>query len=106
MESIEGQVLRLADLVDYHEGSIVSRTLIDRAAGTVTLFAFDEGQGISEHTVPYTAMAVILDGQAEITIEGKPLNLTKGEMMIMPANKPHSVRAPKRFKMLLIMIRS
>ncbi|MEM2464078.1 MAG: cupin domain-containing protein [Candidatus Bathyarchaeia archaeon] len=106
MERIEGQVLRLADLVDYHEGSIVGRALIDRAAGSVTLFAFDEGQGISEHTVPYTAMAIILDGQAKIAIEGKPLNLTEGEMVIMPANKPHSVKVPKRFKMLLIMIRS
>lgn len=92
--------------MDYHGGSIVSRTLIDKTAGTVTLFAFDEGQSISEHTVPYTAMAIILDGQAEITIEGKPLNLTEGEMAIMPANKSHSVRAEKRFKMLIIMVRS
>lgn len=106
MDKLDGQVFRLVDLVGYQDGAVVSRTLIDEDAGTVTLFAFDEGQGLSEHTAPYNAMAVILEGQAEITISGEPLKLKEGEMVIMPANRPHAVRAEKKFKMLLIMVRS
>lgn len=106
MEKPEKEILKLADLVEYQEDSIVSRTLIDKKTGTVTLFAFDERQGLSEHTAPFDAMAYVLDGEAEISIAGKALRLEKGEAVIMPANKPHTVKASKRFKMLLIMIRS
>ena len=96
----------LADLIAYQGGSVVSRTLIDKKAGTVTLFAFGEGQGLSEHTAPFDAMVHILDGEAEVSISGKPLRLKEGSMTIMPANQPHALKAVKRFKMLLIMIRS
>lgn len=106
MEKSAAQVTRLKDLIDYQEGSVVSRTLIDKRAGTVTLFAFDDGQGLSEHTAPFDALVYLLDGEAEITISGKPFRLKEGEMLIMPANQPHALRAIKRFKMVLIMIRS
>ena len=96
----------LADLIGYQEGSVVSRTIIDKDAGTVTLFAFDEGQGLSEHTAPFDALVYSLEGEVEITISGKKFPLTKGEMIIMPANKPHALKATKRFKMLLTMIKS
>ncbi|MCS7115309.1 MAG: cupin domain-containing protein [Nitrososphaerota archaeon] len=102
---LKAEVLRLAELVEYQEGSVVSRTLIDKETGTVTLFAFDEGQGLSEHTAPFDAMVFIIDGEAEITVAGQAFRLKEGEMIIMPANKPHAVRAATRFKMLLIMIR-
>jgi quercetin dioxygenase-like cupin family protein len=98
--------VRLADLVNYQEGSVVSRTIVKRATGTLTLFAFDEGQGLSEHTAAFDAMAHILEGEAEITVAGKPLRTTVGEAVLMPANQPHSLRALSRFKMLLTMIRS
>ncbi|MBN2467419.1 MAG: cupin domain-containing protein [Deltaproteobacteria bacterium] len=99
--------VRLVDsLVNYQEGSVVSTTLIEKHTGTVTLFAFDERQGLSEHTAPYEALVCILDGEAEITISGKPFNLQKGEMIIMPAEQPHSLKAVKKFKMMLIMIKS
>jgi len=97
---------RLFELVNYQENAAVSRTLIERKSGTVTLFAFDEGQGLSEHTVPYDAMVYILDGEAEILISGEVNNLTEGEMIMMPANQPHALKALKRFKMLLIMIKT
>lgn len=97
---------RASGLVDYQPGSVVSRTLLDKKAGTVTLFAFDGGQGLSEHTAPYDAMVMIIDGEAEVTIASKPMRLVAGEITIMPANKPHSLRALSRFKMLLVMIRS
>jgi len=100
------QVLKLADMVNYQEGSIVSRTLIDKKSGTVTLFAFAEGQGLSEHTAPFDAMVYILDGECEVTISGKPFYLKVGDMIIMPANKPHALKATKAFKMVLVMIRS
>jgi len=100
------QVLRLADLAHYQEGSVVSRTIIDKRAGTVTLFAFDEGQGLSQHTAPFDAMVYLLEGEAEVVISGKPLRLKEGEMVIMPANEPHALSAVKRFKMVLTMIRS
>ncbi len=103
---LEGQPARLTDLVDYQDGSVVSREIISRKTGTVTLFAFDEGQGLSEHKAPYDAMVQLLDGEAEITIAGNPLQVREGEMLVMPANKPHALKALRRFKMILTMIRS
>ncbi len=101
-----GEVIRLSDLANYQDGAVVSRSLVTRATGTITLFAFDEGQGLSEHTAPFDAMAHVLEGQAEIVISGKPLRTTAGEAVLMPANQPHSLKALSRFKMLLTMIRS
>jgi quercetin dioxygenase-like cupin family protein len=106
MEKLVAQATRLIDLADYQEGSIVSRTIIDQKTGTVTFFAFDEGQGLSEHMAPFDALVYLLDGEAEITISGKSLRLREGEMVIMPANQPHALRAVKKFKMILTMIRS
>jgi len=106
MDSLLGKANRLVDLVDYHEGSVVSRTIIDKKTGTLTLFAFGEGQGLSEHTAPFDALVYLLDGEAEITISGKTLGLNEGEMVIMPANEPHAMKAIKKFKMVLVMIRS
>jgi len=100
------QALRLVDLVDYQTGSVVSRTIIEKEAGTVTLFAFDEGEGLSEHTAPFDALVYLVDGEAEVIIAGQRLMLKEEEMVIMPANKPHALRAVKRFKMVLTMIRS
>ena len=94
------------ELIDYQEGSVVSRTLIDKKTGTVTLFAFDENQGLSEHTAPYDAMIHVLDGEVDVTISGKTLNLKQGEIIIVPANEPHALNAKTRFKMLLTMIKS
>lgn len=95
----------LKNLVDYQEGVVASKTLIDKDAGTITLFSFDKGQGLSEHTAPYDAMVYVVDGAAEITIEGKKNVLKNGESIIMPANHPHKVFATDKFKMLLIMIK-
>ncbi|MDG6901853.1 MAG: cupin domain-containing protein [Nitrososphaerota archaeon] len=97
--------LTLADLVAYGAGSVVSRTLIGREAGTVTLFAFDEGEGLSPHTAPYDALLYVLEGDAQVTIAGSESTLKGGETIILPAGKPHAVRAATRFKMLLVMIR-
>jgi quercetin dioxygenase-like cupin family protein len=105
-EDIIGKVMDLSGMVAYHAGSVVSRTIIDKPAGTLTLFAFDKGQGLSEHTAPFDAMVHILDGEAEVTISGKPLHLKQGEMVIMPANESHALRATDRFKMMLAMIKS
>lgn len=99
------EVLNIKNLINYHENSIVSRTLIDKKTGTVTLFAFDKGQGLSEHTAPFDALVYLLEGEAEITIMGKSYNLKEGEMIIMPANQPHSLRAVERFKMVLVMVK-
>jgi len=96
----------VADLVAYQDGSVVSKTLIDKKTGTVTLFAFAQGQGLSEHTAPFDAMVCVLDGTADISIAGKPLRVGAGEMVIMPATVPHALKAKKRFKMMLTMIRS
>jgi quercetin dioxygenase-like cupin family protein len=106
MEKLVAQAIRLIDLADYQEGSVVSRTIIDKKTGTVTFFAFDEGQGLSEHTAPFDALVYLLDGEAEIVISGKPLSLKEGEMVIMPANQSHALRAVRKFKMILTMIRS
>ncbi len=100
------QSLSLASLVNYQEGAVVSRTLVKRAASTITLFAFDEGQGLSEHTTPFDALAQILEGQAEITISGKAIIAKAGEAVLMPASQPHALKALAKFKMLLTMIRS
>jgi quercetin dioxygenase-like cupin family protein len=105
-EKLIAQTVSLIDLIDYQEGSVVSRTIIDKKAGTVTLFAFDEGQGLSEHTAPYDALVYLLDGEAAVVISGKPIRLKKGEITIMPANEPHALKAVTRFKMILTMIRS
>ena len=100
------QVMKLADLVAYQEGSVVSREIMRKKAGTVTLFSFDKGQGLSEHTAPYDALVQIIDGEAEITISKKKYHLSSGEAILMPANEPHALFACERFKMLLTMIRS
>jgi len=105
MEILSSQPSQLIALADYQEGSVVSRTIIQKKTGTVTLFAFDEGQGLSEHTAPFDALVYILDGEANITISGKPFKVSKGEMLIMPAHQPHALKAVKRFKMLLTMVR-
>jgi quercetin dioxygenase-like cupin family protein len=100
------EAVRLIDLVSYQDGAVVSRTLVKRTTGTVTLFAFDEGQGLSEHTAPFDALAHLLEGEAEIAVSGKPLRTAAGEAVLMPANQPHSLKALSRFKMLLTLIRS
>jgi quercetin dioxygenase-like cupin family protein len=96
----------VADLIGYQAGSVVSKTLIDKAAGTVTLFAFGQGEGLSEHTAPFDAMVVVLDGVAEVSIAGHAVRVGPGEMIIMPTGKPHALKAVENFKMLLIMIRA
>ena len=105
-DKLLAQVLRVVDLVDYQPGAVVSRTIMDKGTGTLTLFAFGEGQGLSEHTAPFDALVYVLDGEAEVVISGKPLHLSQGEMVIMPANEPHALKAIKKFKMMLVMIRS
>jgi quercetin dioxygenase-like cupin family protein len=102
----ENAARSLVDLVAYQEASVVSKTLIEKKAGTVTLFAFAKGQGLSEHTAPFDAMVCVLDGVAEISIDGNPITVRQGEMLVMPANKPHALKAVERFKMMLTMIRS
>jgi len=106
LEKLVAVPAKLVDLVDYQEGSVVSRAIINKKTGTVTLFSFDEGQRLSEHTAPYDASVCVLDGEVEIVISGKPFRLQAGEIVILPANQPHAVKAVKKFKMLLIMIRS
>lgn len=105
-EKLAGKAVRLADLVDYQVNAVVSREIINKNTGTVTLFAFDKGQGLSEHTAPFDALVYILDGEADISISGKTLRLKEGEMVIMPANQPHALKAVGKFKMMLTMIRS
>jgi len=102
----ETEAQNLLDLVDHQEGTVVSKTLIEKSTGSVTLFAFDQGQGLSEHTAPFDAMVCVLEGKAEVTISGNPIDLGRGEMVIMPANKPHALKALEKFKMMLIMIKS
>ncbi len=105
-QNLAGQVIDLAGLVDYHADAIVSREVLKKDTGTVTLFAFARGQGLSEHTAPFDALVHILDGAAEVTISGKNYRLNSGKMIIMPANEPHAVTAQEKFKMVLIMIKS
>jgi quercetin dioxygenase-like cupin family protein len=104
-DQFKGKVIALADSVAYQDGAIISQTLIEKKTGTVTLFAFDEGQGLSEHTAPFDALVYLLDGSAEVVISGKSHNLNTGEMIIMPAGNPHSLVALTRFKMLLVMVK-
>jgi len=99
------KALVLSDLLKYQADAIVSQEIVKKSAGTVTLFAFDKGQGLSEHTAPFDALVYIVDGRAEIMISGKPSIVKKSEMLIMPANKPHALKAVQKFKMLLIMVR-
>ena len=106
MKDLEAQAIDMAALVDYQPGSVVSRTIIKKPKGTVTIFAFSEGEGLSEHTAPFDALVCVLDGEAEIRISGEPFRVKSGEMILMPAGKPHALKAVKKFKMLLIMIRS
>jgi len=101
-----GQVAKAADHVHHQQGAIVSREILKKTAGTVTVFAFDEGQGLSEHTAPYDALVHVLEGEAEVVIAGQPHRLAAGEMILMPARQPHALKALKPFKMILTMIRS
>ncbi|MEN6592083.1 MAG: cupin domain-containing protein [Methanobacterium sp.] len=101
-----GKALKTVDLIEYQEGAVVSREIIRKETGTVTIFAFDKGEGLSEHTAPFDAMVQVVDGKAEIIIDGKSNILDAGEMIIMPANVPHALNALERYKMVLTMIRS
>jgi len=105
-EAPKSQILKLAEMASYQEGSVVSRQITKADAGNVTLFAFDKGQELSEHTAPYDAFLHLLEGQAEIRVSGQPYDLSAGEAIILPANAPHAVKARTKFKMLLTMIRS
>jgi len=96
----------LVDMVDYQKDAVVSKTIVEKSTGTVTLFAFDAGQGLSEHTAPFDALVQVLDGEVEISISGKPFHLKQGGIIVMPAHEPHALRAVSKFKMLLTMIRS
>jgi len=104
-EGFSAKATRLADLIEYQEGSVVSRTILDKEAGTVTLFAFDKGEGLSEHTAPYDAIVYVLEGEVRVLISGNPILVSQGEMVIMPAGKPHALEALSKFKMLLTMIK-
>lgn len=106
IQNLAGQAKTLVELVDYQVGSVVSRTLIDKDVGTVTLFAFDADQGLSEHTAPFDALLYVFDGEAEVTVSGKPVQLKAGSLTLLPVGKPHAVKALTKFKMMLIMIRS
>ena len=105
LDDIQGEVFDLADLIDYQSGAIVSRTLVDREAVTLTAFAFDETESLSEHTAPHDALLQVLEGSARVTIDGEAFDLEGGESIVMPADVPHAVDAVSRFKMFLTMIR-
>jgi quercetin dioxygenase-like cupin family protein len=105
LKELQAKALKLSELIDYKEGSVVSREIIAKKTGTVTLFAFDLGQGLSEHTAPFDATVFCLEGEVVVTISGRPILVKKDEMVIMPADQPHSLKANSKFKMLLIMIR-
>jgi quercetin dioxygenase-like cupin family protein len=100
-----GKVADIARMLEYQEGAVVSRTIMDKSTGTVTLFSFEKGQGLSEHTAPFDALVHVLDGEAVVTINGVDHRLKVGEAIIMPANDPHALKAEERFKMMLVMIR-
>ena len=106
LKTCVAKAVNLAGLVEYSSDSIVSKTIIDKSVGTVTLFAFDAGQGLSEHQAPYDALVQIVEGAAVLTIGGKKIKASAGQIVIMPANIPHAVQAKEKFKMLLTMIRS
>ncbi len=101
-----GESFNMVSSINYSDGSVVSKTIVDKKTGTLTLFAFDKDQGLSEHTAPYDAIVEIIDGKCEITIDGEPRTVSNGEMIIMPANHPHALRAVEKFKMILIMIKA
>jgi quercetin dioxygenase-like cupin family protein len=105
-ESLKAKALKTVDLVNYQDGSVVSRVILKQKTGNVSLFAFDTGQELSEHTAPFDALVNVLEGEVEVTISGAPIRVTAGEMVIMPANQPHALKAISRFKMMLTMIRS
>jgi quercetin dioxygenase-like cupin family protein len=105
-EELKARVLKAENLIEYQEGAVVSKEILRKGTGTVTIFAFDKGEGLSEHTAPFDAIVQVIDGKAEITISGKKNILERGNMIIMPANEPHSLLAMERFKMILTMIRS
>jgi len=100
------QHTKMADLIAYQEGSVVSRTIVDKKSGTITLFAFDKGEGLSEHKAQFDALVYVVDGEAMVTIAGESFVLKEGEMIVMPSNVTHALRATTRFKMLLVMIRA
>ena len=100
------QVAKAAELVNYQDGAVVSREIVKKPTGNVTLFAFDQGQGLSEHTAPFDALAQVVEGEAEIIISGQPHRVQGGEMILMPAGQPHALKAITKFKMILVMIRS
>jgi quercetin dioxygenase-like cupin family protein len=105
-EELKARTLKIEELIEYQEGAVVSREIIRKGTGTITIFAFDKGEGLSEHTAPFDAMVQVIDGKAEITISGNKNILEKGDMIIMPANESHALHAMERFKMILTMIRS
>lgn len=106
IQTLSAEVKPLSELLQYQHGSVVSRVLLKNKGGTVTLFAFDQGEGLSEHTAPFEALVLVVDGEAEVEIAGKLYNVRRGETITLPANVPHAVRAATRFKMLLTMIRA
>lgn len=103
---LKAKTVKTKDLIGYNESAVISRTIIDKPSGTITAFSFDKGQGLSEHIAPFDAMVEVIDGEAEITIEGKKNIVTEGEFIIMPAGKTHALKAVQKFKMLLIMIKA
>jgi quercetin dioxygenase-like cupin family protein len=105
-EELKARILKAEGLIEYQNGTVVSKEIIRKGTGTVTIFAFDKEEGLSEHTAPFDAIVQVIDGKAEITISGNKNILEKGDMIIMPANEPHSLHALGRFKMILTMIRS
>ncbi|OFV67604.1 MAG: cupin [Candidatus Syntrophoarchaeum caldarius] len=105
-EAIKSRAIKLSEFIDYSPGSIVSKAIVDKKAGTITLFAFDRGQGLSEHSAPFDAVVQVIEGEAEVIIGGEVHRVRAGEIIIMPADVPHAVKAPEQFKMLLVMIRS
>ncbi len=105
MNDMLGKTVTLKDLAAYQDHSVVSREIIKKPAGTVTVFAFDEGEGLSEHTAPFDALVHVIEGTAQISIDGTPHSVQEGEMIIMPAGRPHALKAETRFKMLLVLVR-
>jgi len=106
MKTLNSKVYRLENLIEHQDGSVVSREVISKKTGTVSIFAFDKGEGLSEHTAPFDALVICLDGVVQVTIEGHPYRLNNGDMIIMPAGKPHALKAEEKLKMLLVMIRT